>query len=592
MAQSFSGPSSSAMSLIRFGEFELNEQTLELRKNGVLSRIQQQPARVLAFLLNHRGSLVTREQIRLAIWGEDTFVDFEQGLNFCIRQIRLALNDQAEHPLHVETLPRLGYRFIGQIEKSDDGEQALAEKRIRIAVAPIEDLSGHSETYFAAGLTEDMISALSRIDPGRLRVTAVPKLESGNSSTDDIARLQRQLSLDYLLRGSIRRTANKLRISAQLHDLRDKSVLWSETYDRDSSDMLAVQEEVTQRVSQSLALELLPSATVGSRRYSRSSAAYDAYLKGRFFWHRMTTDAIRRSMAYFNEALSLDPSFAPAYAGLADCYAQMGSVRVGQMKPLEALAKAHPHLQRALEQDETLAEAHCTLGLIKSWYDWDWDGAGREFQIALALDPSQIAALLWQSLYLSATGKCQEAVSSVQRAREIEPLSAIVNLYLGVAQTHTGQYDLADRQLRQSIELDPGYYRSYMFLGRNLNWLERYDEAIAAYKKALELTPDSIETLAFLASAWAAKGERQRALTILERVRATENKTEPAVLVATIFASLGMADEMFRWLERAVALKSTPVYIAVLTENFKPYRTDPRYHAFLASIGLSHLACS
>ena len=143
-------------------------------------------------------------------------------------------------------------------------------------------------------------------------------------------------------------------------------------------------------MSESLAVELFPSATVGSRRYSRSSAAYDAYLKGRFFWHKMTTEAIRQSMAYFREALSIDARFAPAYAGLADCYAQMGSIRVGQMKPLAALAQAHSHLQRALDLDETLAEAHCTLGLIKSWYDWDWDGAGREFQAALGLDPSQI----------------------------------------------------------------------------------------------------------------------------------------------------------------------------------------------------------
>lgn len=580
------------MSVFRFGDFELNERTFELRRNGTLARLQQQPARVLAFLLNHRGSLVTREQIRLAIWGEDTFVDFEQGLNFCIRQIRLALNDQVEHPLHIETLPRLGYRFIGQIEKSSDDEQAPVEKRIRIAVAPIEDLSGQSEIYFAAGLTEDMISALSRIDPGRLRVTAIPKLESGHASAHHITRLQRQLNLDYLLRGSVRRAADTLRISAQLHDLRDQSVLWSETYDRNAGDLLAVQEEVTQRVSQSLALELLPSATVGSRRYSWSSAAYDAYLKGRFFWHRMTSDGIRRSMAYFNEALSLDPTFAPAYAGIADCYAQMGSVRVGQMKPLEALAKARSHLQRALEQDQTLAEAHCTLGLIKSWYDWDWEGAGREFQIALGLDPSQITALLWQSLNLSVTGKHQEAVSSVQRAREIEPLSASVNLYLGVAQTHAGQYDLANRQIQQSIELDPGYYRPYMFLGRNLHCLQRYDEAIAAYRKALELTPDNIESLAYLGSVWAAKGERRRALNIIEQVQVTEDRTEPAVLVATIYATLGMADEMYQSLERAVALKSTPVYIPVLTEDFGPYRTDPRYHAFLASIGLSHLACS
>src|SRR5580704_6418067 len=186
------------MSVIRFGEFELNEQTLELRRSGAPIRIQQQPARVLAFLLSHRSSLVTREQIRLAVWGEDTFVDFEQGLNFCIRQIRLALNDQAEHPTYIETLPRLGYRFISQIEMSGVNQPAPAVKRIRIAVVPIEDFSGQAEDYFAAGLTEDMISALSRIDPERLRVTAVPKLDGGDAP-EHIDRLQRQLNLDFLL---------------------------------------------------------------------------------------------------------------------------------------------------------------------------------------------------------------------------------------------------------------------------------------------------------------------------------------------------------------------------------------------------------
>jgi TolB-like protein/Tfp pilus assembly protein PilF len=581
------------MPAIRFDEFELNEQTFELRRNGAPVRIQQQPARVLAFLLNHRGTLVTREQIRLAIWGEDTFVDFEQGLNFCIRQIRLALNDQAEKPNYVETLPRLGYRFVGKLEMGGDRNApvpAAEQKRLRIAVVPVEELSEKEGDYFAAGLTEDMISALSRIDPARLRVTSVPKLESGEEMATHLNRLQRELNLDYLLRGSVRRSGDTLRISAQLHDLRDRCVLWSETYDRKAYDLLAVQEEVTQRVSESLALELFPSATVGSRRYSKSSAAYDAYLKGRFFWHKMTAEAIRLSMAYFNEALAIDGEFAPAYAGLADCYAQMGSIRVGQMKPLEALAQAHSHLQRALELDETLAEAHCTLGLIKSWYDWDWDGAGREFRAALALDPSQITALIWQSLYFSAVGKHLDAISSMQRAREIEPLSVNVNLYLGVAQTHAGQQDLAIRQLQQCLELEPGYYRSYFFLGRNLAWLGRYDEAIEAFEKALALAPGNIEALAFMGAALAGKGERQRALNIVEKVRVAGERTEPAVLIAAIYARLGVAKEMYKWLERAVAVKSTPIYITVISNEFDPYRADARFHKFLASIGLMHMA--
>jgi TolB-like protein len=390
------------MPVIRFGEFELDEQTLELRRKGTRVRIQQQPTRVLAFLLNHQGKLVMRQQIQDAIWGQETFVDFEQNLNFCIRQIRITLDDHAESPRFIETLPRLGYRFIGPVEIVGNRGPATTRSRIRIGVLPIEDLGGAADDYFAIGLTEDMISALSHIDPARLRVTVGPRAPGGILAKEELDRLQREFDLDYLLRGSVRRSAEAIRVSAQLLDLSDKSVLWSEVYDRKSSDLLGVQEEVTRRVSESLALELLPGAAVGSRKYARSSDAYDAYLKGRFFWHKMTPEATHSSIANFNEALAIDPDFAPAYAGLADCYAQMGSIRLSMLKPLDALNKARTYLQRAMELDDSMAEAHCTSALIKVWYDFDWAGAEREFKIAIRLDPGQVTAMLWQSLYLAA----------------------------------------------------------------------------------------------------------------------------------------------------------------------------------------------
>jgi TolB-like protein len=578
--------------LIRFDEFELDEQTFELRRNGSRVRIQQQPTRLLAFLLSRQGKLVTRQQIQDAIWGQDTFVDFEQSLNFCIRQIRITLDDHAEKPRFIETLPRLGYRFIGPVEIIGNSEPATTRGRIRIGVLPFEDLGGLAEDYFAIGLTEDMISALSHIDPARLRVTVGPRSPGGILPKEELERLQREFDLDYLLRGSVRRSAEAIRITAQLLDLSDKGVLWSEVYDRKSSDLLGVQEEVTRRVSQSLALELLPGAAAGSRKYARSSAAYNAYLKGRFFWHKMTPDAIRSSLTHFNEALAIDPEFAPAYAGLADCYAQMGSIRLGMLKPFEALAKARTHLQRAMELDDTMAEAHCTSALIKIWYDFDWVGAEREFKVAISLDPGQVTALLWQSLYLSAMGRNQEAVASVQRARDSEPLSPIVNMYLGVALGHAGHYDLAIRQLNQTIELDPHNYRTYMFLGRTLSWVGRNDDALKAFQKALSINPDNLEALAFTGTLKAGVGDRQGALKIMKQVVAAGAKTEPAILVAHIFAKLGEDSQMFEWLRRAVEQRSTPVYIALISEEFIPFRSDPRFHSFLASIGLSHLARS
>jgi tetratricopeptide (TPR) repeat protein/TolB-like protein len=579
------------MPSICFEKFELDEQTLELRRDGTSVRLQQQPARVLAFLLNHRGTLVTREQIRLAIWGDDTFVDFEQGLNFCIRQIRLALNEQAEHPRFLETLPRLGYRFIAQIQKSNAPMPVLAENRVRIAVMPIEDISGQSEDYFAAGLTEDMISALSRIDQARLRVTSVPRLEGGDGSTDTMDRLQRHFNLDYLLRGTVRRSADRVRISAQLHDLRDKSVLWSNTYDRNASDLLAVQEEVAQNVSQSLALELLPSAPVGSRRYSRSPIAYDLYLRGRFFWHKMAPSGIESSISYFSEALAVDPAFAPAYAGLADCYAQMGTTRLGMMKPFAALDKARENLQRAMDLDYTIAEAHCTSALIKSWYEFDWEGSEREFQVALSLDPQNVTALIWRSLYLTVIGQHDESIASVQRARDAEPLSPITNTYLGASLANAGRFDLAIRQLNQALELDPNFLRAYFFKGVALDGLERYEDSLLAFQKALSINPNG-DALGYVGGAKAALGDRAGALSVIEQLIATEDRKEPAILIAYIYGCLGDASKMFAWLEKAVQNKSIPYFIVLLSPHIRPYRSDPRYHSFLTSIGLSQLVKS
>jgi TolB-like protein/Tfp pilus assembly protein PilF len=574
------------MAWIQFHEFELNDQTYELRKNGVPAKIQQQPARILALLVQSEGALVSRAQIRSAIWGEETFVDFEQGLNFCIRQIRQVLNDNADRPQFLETLPRLGYRFIAPIERVRETKVQPDRSRLRIAILPIRYLEGDVEDYFTVGLTEDMISALSRLDSERLRVVAGPRLNTNEIDDARLDRLQRELLLDYLLRISVRRSQETIRISARLHDLKEKCVLWSETYDRKSSDLLAVQDEVTAQVSRSLALELLPRSEGRQTKYPRSAAAYDEYLKGRFFWHKMTNDAMRSSMAHFSESIAIDPNFAPAYAGLADCYAQMGSIRVAMMKPLDALAKAKPLLQRAMELDSTLVEAHCTLGLLKSWYELDWIGAEQQFRMALSLDPNNVTALIWQSLYLSGLGRHEESIASVQRAMECEPLSPVTNAYLGLVRAFAGQYDLGIRQLHQAIELDPHYYRAYMFLGTILCELNRYDESIAAFQKALSINPENLESLAFMGSTMACAGDRNGALEILQKVKATEDRYEPALLVASIYACLGETDEMLRFLQLAYERKSAPLYLVGVQNNFLRYESDPRFRSFLKLLGL------
>jgi tetratricopeptide (TPR) repeat protein len=424
-----------------------------------------------------------------------------------------------------------------------------------------------------------MISALARLDPERLRIVLGPRLKPHEIDDACLDRLRRELVLDYLLRITVRRSAETIRISAQLHDLKDKSVMWSEAYDRKSADLLEIQSEVATRVSRSLAVELLPlSAGI---KYTPSAAAYDAYLKGRYFWHNM-----RSSIAHFSESIAIDPKFAPAYAGLADCYAQMGSTRVAMMKPLDALAKARPLLERAMELDRTLVEAHCTLGILKSWYELDWDGADHAFQTALSLDPSNVTALIWRSLYLTSFGRHQESIASVHRALECEPLSPVVNAYLGIARSNAGQYDLGIRQLNQAIELDPNYYRAYMFLGHALSAADRNAEAIAAFEKALAINPHNLEALAFMGATMAIAGDRVKALEVLDKVKSTEDRIEPALHIACIYAGLGDVDEMLRYLQLAYERKSSPIYLVTFSAYFKRHHSNPRLRVFVASLGL------
>ena len=470
---------------------------------------------------------------------------------------------------------------------TQSAEAVANARRIRIAVLPIEDRGSSDQDYFTMGLTEDMIALLSRVDSKKLRVVAGPRLRPDEDEEAGLDRLQRELNLDYLLKAWIRRSPDSIRICAQLHDLRDKSLLWSEIYDRKSADLLGVQEDVTQHVSRSLAVELLPGSTSGgSIGYSRNPAAYDAYLKGRYFWHKMTSDGIRNSLSYFAQALAIDAKFAPAYAGLADCYAQMGSVRLSMMKPIDALAQARSHLSRAMEIDNTLAESHCTLGLLKIWYELDWAGGEREFRQALSLDPNNIAAMLWQAPFLGAMNRHAEAIASVHKALESEPLSPIVNTYLGLAQSNAGQSDLGIRQLKLAIELDPFYYRSYMFLAGALEMVDRFDEAIVAYRQALALNPDNLESLAFLGGALAFSGDRSGAMEIMEQVKTSERPFEPALFIANIHGCLGDASETFRWLQIAYERKASPLYIVGFRKSFTQYESDPRYGAFLKQIGL------
>ena len=576
---------------IRFGSFELDVETSQLRCGGVLSKLQPQPAKVLVLLASNPGALITREQLRQHIWGDDTFVDFEQALNFCIRQIRESLDDDAKSPRFIETLPRRGYRFLG-IPHTVDHVEAPVTAALRIGVMPF----AHSgievaQDYFSEGLTGELMSMLSRLSRGRMRVIARETMLRAKKEAMTLQRLRQELNLDYLLEGTVRRSVDRIRIAVELTDVKDQTLVWAEAYERRPMDLFSIQTEVARRVARSLAIELLPGSFRHMPISPTESPAFELYLKGRHFFHKLTTDNLLTAVRYFEQAIVADPNFAIAYAGLADCYAQMGSIRIALLSPTEALLKAKPMAVRALELDDHLPEAHNALALIKCWYEMDWKGADAEFRQALALDPDNVTHAPWYSIFLVAIGEIERALSEIHRAREIDPLSPFINTYVGALYLNAGKPDLAERHLQETIPLDPSYYRPYMFLGETLLSVQRLDEALAVFLQAQSRAPRNLEVIGFIGAVQAQMGNDSDARATLKHlIEAAGEKFDPSLFAAMVHAALGEADKAFELIERAIERRFSPIYL-LRWLSFNSLQNDPRYASCLKRIGLPpHIA--
>src|SRR5262249_13265952 len=430
---------------VRFDPFELDAPAGELRKNGVRLKLQEQPFQVLVTLLERPGEIVSREELRRRLWPSDTFVDFDHSLNTVVNRLRDCLSDVAERPRFIETVPRRGYRFIGRVDPieqpagttpvtplparlarasfgiSRGGRIALAAAatiggvgwmavrgirpgavarqphRVMLAVLPLDDLSRDGQgSYFADGLTEDIITELGGLEPQRLGVIARTSVMSFKSTSKGIAEIGRELGVEYVLEGSVRRTANRIRVSAQLIQVRDQTHLWAKSFDRDARDILALQGDVARAVAADVAVNLSPPARESQRApQTVDPEALDLYLRGRETWNKRTEQDVRASIPLFQAAIEKSPGYARAYAGLADAYIVLSAWSIGVMAPAEGYSKARAAATKALELDGRLAEAQTSLAGITSFYDWSADQALKEFRRALELNPSYATTHHW-----------------------------------------------------------------------------------------------------------------------------------------------------------------------------------------------------
>ncbi len=420
------GVGTTRTSVFRFGAFELDLSSSELRKAGVRVKLPPQPFKVLALLARRPGELATRKEIQQQIWGSETFVDFEEGLNFCIKQIRTALGDDAEAPRYIETLPRRGYRFIAPVE-----EPGHPAGRTMLAVLPFENLSGDSEQdYFSNGLTEEMITQLGRLQPERLSVIARTSAMTYKGSNKTVDQIGRELGVDYLLEGSVRREGDQVRITAQLIQVRDQAHLWAQSYDRNVSSILAVQGEVARAIAGEIKVAVTPEET---RRLASARPvnpdAHEAYLKGRFHWYKLSRVHLDTALDYFQLALEKDPNYALAYVGIAYVWASRGDC--GLVPSREAFPKVKAAALKARELDDTLAEVHELLANVRFFYEWDWGGAEREFQRAIQLNSNSAELRFYYSDFLISMRRPREWKAEIERALELDPFNFFLQCFFG-----------------------------------------------------------------------------------------------------------------------------------------------------------------
>jgi TolB-like protein/tetratricopeptide (TPR) repeat protein len=543
-------------------------------------RTQEQPFQVLAALLERAAEVVTREELHQRLWPGDTFVDFDHGLNAAIARLRGALCDSASSPRYIETIPRRGYRFLGRVETLSG--DAVSERRVMLAVLPFENMDAAPEQeYFADGMTEEMIAQLGRLNPSHLGIIARTSAMQYKHTAKGVDQIGGELSVDFVLEGSVRRAGQRVRITAQLIRVRDQSHLWAESYDRTLDDVLAIQTECAGRISQSLAVELLPSQREAMERAAtRDPTAYEAYLQGRFYWNKRSEEGFRRAIEYFERSIAQDSGFALAYVGLADVYNLLG--QFSMLLPKEAYERARSAANRALEIDPYLAEAHTSLAHGRFLCEWNWSGAEQEFLLGLQLNPNQVQGHYWYAFYLTAMKRFDEAFAHMRLALALDPVSLVVNTYFAWACYYSRDYDQAIERFKKALDLDPNFAIANIFLGLAFLQKGEWDQAIEALRRGTELTGDHPGAVAALAAAYASAGKKGEAGKALERLKgsSTQRYVSPYYRALALL-SLGDQEAALDWIEKAGEARSGWLAYVGVDPAMDLLRPHPRFQKLL-----------
>jgi len=639
--------------VVKFGDgLELDRNSYELRRAGRALKLERIPLDILFLLVERRGQLVTREDIIGKIWGKDVFVDTDSSINGAIRKIRQVLKDDPENPVFVQTVTGKGYRFIAAVTEAEfpahksggknlefsntitqepstllaagqerrvaltswpwvaslavllvvvlaaaifglrlrARSQTASEHRVMMAVLPFANLSNDPEQeYFSDGLTEETITDLGELNPERLGVIARTSAAAYKHTNKTIAQIGRELGVDYILEGSVRREGGVARISAQLIRVKDQVHLWAHNYDRETGGLLALQNELGRAIAQQVQVKLAPPSGGGStNKYAPNPEAYELYLKGRFYLNQRTYAEIDKSTEYFQRCIEKDPGFALGYAGLADSYLA-NTIR----SPQDFDPKAKAAAARALELDGDLAEAHAALGAEKADFEYDWPGAEREFKRAIELNPNYAEAHFRYALsYLMPQGQSENAIAEMKKALQLDPFSPIYNTVFGLTYFYARRYDQAQEQFKKAIDLNANFFVTHYHLAWLYSQSGQYENAISELTKGRLLSGDDRTVKAAapdevaLRKAWAALGARgfwQQLLRSNEKLVGNIGEFD----VPQIYARLGDKQKALESLARNYEERRALGTLLNVDPAFDSLRSDQRFGDLVRRMGLT-----
>ena len=575
----------------RFGPFHLDVRERRLSRGSEVIPLRLKVFDTLRVLVENAGRLVTKHELLDTVWPETTVE--ENNLNHNVSVLRKALGDRATGQQYIETVPRVGYRFIARVEGSIGQETSAATPLsdstpppVRLAVLPFTNLSDDWDRYFADGLTEEMISQLGRLYRDRIGIVSQSSSMLFRNAVMRTREIGEALRADYVLEGSIRRQGDRARITARLVETASETHLWVETYEAPLTDYLSVQLDVAGRIARSLALELGPEERNAPRPVSNNAAAYHAYLQGRYYWNMLADTGVDQALAYLERATELDPSCALAHAALAR--ARILQAEYYGDLPRRALEGARAAAARALDLDPMLFEAHMALGEVRRLLDWDWHGAEAAYAQAIVLNPSQDGPHRAYGLLLASLSKPDEAIRESERACEMDPLCVAVNSN-GAASVRflVGDYDAAIARARKAVEMEPTYLAARRVLAAACLQCGRRQDAIAELETAMTLVEDDPLVIAALAHARAVVGDRQAARELLSRLICQgERRHLPSYHLALVQVGLGDVNAAFAALERACGEGDPALTNLAVDPRLLPIRSDHRFARLIARLGL------